>query len=102
MSSAAHRLEIRRGAWVASDEPGSDREGVEIIAPSDSDEEFMHLDQAGRLVHRVSGRRSYLARLLGPVSEVRMFAGWFFALRALERLVELELLYGRTWNEISS
>ncbi len=102
MSAASRRLEIRRGAWVASDELRSTRDGVEIIAPTDHSEEYMHLDVAGRLVHRVSGSRSYLAKLLGPVSRVRAFSGWFFALRALEKVIELELLFGRHWSEVSA
>jgi GT2 family glycosyltransferase len=101
--SAAHRLEIRRGAWVASDEQDSlDASGVEIIAPTTGTEEYMHLDAGGRLVHRVSGARSYLARLLGPLGRLQAFRGWAFALRALERMVELEVLYGRRWAEVTA
>ncbi len=102
MRGAAHRLEIRRGTWLPSDERRKAKPDVELIVPSDCAEEYMHLDGAGRLVHRVSGDRSLLARLLGPVSRVRVFSGWFFAVRALEKMLELELLYGRHWSEVSA
>ncbi|MGA9522617.1 MAG: glycosyltransferase family A protein, partial [Myxococcaceae bacterium] len=102
MRGAAHRLEIRRGTWLPSDERSKAMPDVELIVPSDCAEEYMHLDGAGRLVHRVSGDRSLLARLLGPISRVRALSGWFFAVRALEKAIELELLYGRHWSEVSA
>src|SRR5262249_27761816 len=38
---------------------------VEVIARSDDEEEFMHLDDAGVLVHRIDSVRSYLFKSAG-------------------------------------
>ncbi|MBU8894882.1 glycosyltransferase [Corallococcus sp. M34] len=86
------------------------REGfeVEVIAESDTDEEFMHLDAAGNLVHRVTGSRSYLSKALQkavPVLGRKLhFGNVAFAARVLEKTFELTQLWGREilWVETTN
>jgi len=68
--------------------------GVEVIAPSDGADEFIHLEPSGALVHRVSPLRSYLLKTMPLTGK----AG--FALRAWERLWELETLWNRKVVEV--
>lgn len=67
---------------------GSEARRIEVIQPSADDEEDIVLDAGGRLVHRVSPRRGYLSRLVPGLRPS-------FALRALERLLELRWLWNR-------
>ena len=67
---------------------------VEIIRPSEDAEEDLLLDGDGRLVHRVSPERAYLPRLLPGLRPS-------FAVRALERLLELRWLWNRRFVSVS-
>src|SRR5437870_3159442 len=81
---------------------------VEVIAESDTDEEFIHLDACGNLVHRVAGSRSTLLAslraLLPPAGRLGGLRDLSFALRVLEKVLELELLWQRhvLWIEATS
>jgi hypothetical protein len=89
--------------WVEA--IGRDGRAVEVIAPSDSEEEFVHLDASGNLVHRIAGSRSYafgvLERLAPALAsrigsrEVRLAA------RAAEKILERTQLWNRRilWSE---
>ena len=68
---------------------------VEVIQPSEDEEEYGVLDGAGRLVHRVSPERAYLPRLVPGLRPT-------FALRALERLLELRWLWNRRFVSLSA
>jgi GT2 family glycosyltransferase len=67
---------------------------VEVIAESPDDEEFVHLDAAGRLVHRVSAARGYARKVLAPVMRDPL------AVRMLEKALELEALWNRAFTTI--
>ncbi|MHB8418606.1 MAG: glycosyltransferase family 2 protein [Myxococcales bacterium] len=60
---------------------------VEVVTPSPDEEEFIHLDGAGALVHRVAASRSYLLR---PWRD----RAWP-AVRAAEKVFELVYLWRR-------
>lgn len=81
---------------------------VEVIAESDNGEEFMHLDDVGSLVHRISGERSYLRKsmraLLGGVIAPLELNNLLFAARVLEKTLELTQFWGREilWVETTN
>ncbi len=80
-------------------------QAVEIIAPSDTGEEFVHLDAGGNLVHRISASRSYTLSVLeklapgflGRVDSKRLR----LAIRAAEKILERKYLWNRRvlWGE---
>src|SRR5262249_31781157 len=67
---------------------------IEVIQPSEDAEEDLVLDVGGRLVHRVNPARAYLPRLVPGLRPS-------FAVRALERLLELRWLWNRRLASIS-
>jgi hypothetical protein len=67
---------------------------VEVIQPSEDEEEYLVLDGSGRLVHRVAPGRAYLPRLVPGLRPS-------FAVRALERLLELRWLWNRRFVSVS-
>jgi GT2 family glycosyltransferase len=74
---------------------------VEIIAESDEDgEEFMHLDRAGKLVHRICGRRSYTFKAVSHLLPPPQHPQLRYAARLAEKLLELELLWNRRVDEV--
>src|SRR5260221_10734363 len=79
---------------------------VEVIAESDNGEEFIHLDDFGNLVHRVSASRSYLFKALNqtPVGSRLAFRDLVFAARVAEKALELTHLWNRRilWVETTS
>jgi len=89
--------------WVES--ISRDGQAVEIIAPSDTEEEFVHLDSFGNLVHRIAAGRSYAFGVLDKL--VPGFAARLestrlrFAARAAEKIFERAKLWNRTilWSE---
>jgi hypothetical protein len=78
---------------------------VEVIAPSDTDEEFTHLDGAGNLVHRIVPGRSYafgvLAKLAPALSGRLDSRRLRLAVRAAEKILERTQLWNRKilWGE---
>jgi hypothetical protein len=72
---------------------------VEIVAPGPDGEEFMHLDEGGRLVHRVCGERSYLRKGLGAVGR-DLLSRLALPVRVAERVAELALRWNRRIVEI--
>jgi glycosyltransferase involved in cell wall biosynthesis len=79
---------------VAARPVDDDVRRLEVIQPSESEEEYQVLDGAGRLVHRISAERAYLPRMLPGLRAS-------FALRALERLLELRWLWNRRFVSVS-
>ncbi|MHB8420671.1 MAG: glycosyltransferase family protein [Myxococcales bacterium] len=79
-----------------------DRRGcqIEILAPGPDGEEFMHLDERGRLVHRVCSERSYLRKGLGVFRLELPLGNGALGVRMAERIAELELLWGRRFVEL--
>ena len=67
---------------------------IEVVQPSEDEEEYLVLDASGRLVHRVSPGRAYLPRLVPGLRPS-------FAVRALERLLELRWLWNRRLVSVS-
>lgn len=86
------------------------REGydVEVIAESDNDEEFMHLDEVGNLVHRVAPGRSFAFKALRSVAEPLArrvsFRNLMFAARVAEKALELKHIWNRRilWTETTN
>jgi glycosyltransferase involved in cell wall biosynthesis/GT2 family glycosyltransferase len=86
------------------------REGydAEILAESDGQDEFIHEDEQGNLVHRLCGGRSYgfklLRALTGPLGRRVAYRDLSFAARVAERVFELTTLWGREilWVEATS
>ncbi len=72
----------------------ADARRVEVIQHSEDEEEYLILDAAGRLVHRVCPERAYLPRVVPGLRPS-------FAIRALERLLELRWLWNRRFASIS-
>ncbi len=95
LSPAAH--------WVES--IARDGLKVEIIAPSDSDEEFVHLDAGGNLVHRIAAGRSYtfaaLEKLAPAFADRVVSRELRLAARVAEKIFERARLWNRTirWSE---
>jgi len=89
--------------WV--DQVARDGTAVEVITPSDTDEEFTHLDGAGNLVHRIAASRSYTFKMLEKVAPP--LAGRIdsqrlrLAARAAEKVFERSRLWNRKilWGE---
>jgi glycosyltransferase involved in cell wall biosynthesis/GT2 family glycosyltransferase len=79
---------------------------VEAIAESDNGEEFIHLDDCGNLVHRISASRSYLFKALNqtPLGPRLAFRDLMFAARVAEKALELTYLWNRRilWAETTS
>jgi GT2 family glycosyltransferase len=67
---------------------------IEVLQPSEDEEEYLVLDAGGRLVHRVAPGRAYLPRLVPGLRPS-------FAVRALERLLELRWLWNRRFVSVS-
>ena len=67
---------------------------IEVIQPSEDEEEDLVLDAGGRLVHRLSPGRAYLPRLIPGLRPS-------FALRAVERLLELRWLWNRRFVSVT-
>lgn len=88
------------------------REGyeVEVIAQSDTGEEFSHLDDLGNIVHRVNPTSSYLYKVARKLargrarSAVESLGTLAFAARVLEKTWELTRLWGRRilWIETTN
>lgn len=81
---------------------------VEIIAQSDGDDEFCHLDRDGNLVHRIVATQSYalkgieaLSTRLGAWAKVGHLP---FAVRVAEKVLELTTLWNRKilWIETTN
>jgi glycosyltransferase involved in cell wall biosynthesis len=82
---------------------------VEIIAQSDGDDEFCHLDAHGNLVHRIVAGQSYLMKALSaiaprPLHPYLWLGNLPFAVRVLEKVFELTRLWGRQilWIETTN
>jgi hypothetical protein len=100
------RPEVAHRAALRAEELTREGWAVEVIACSNDREEFVHLDRAGRLVHRVAPERSYLLRPLAPLASGRgarlAFRPALFRARAVERAVELALIWGRHFERAES
>ena len=88
--------------WVASVQPSGRR--IEIIAPSDGEEEFTHLDAGRNLVHRIHPGRSYALawlRALSPAAAAAVPDELQFLMRAAEKAFERARLWNRAilWTE---
>ena len=85
--------------WVES--ISRDGQAVEIISPSDTEEEFVHLDSFGNLVHRIAAGRSYafgIVDKLAPGFASRIDSPRLrFAARAAEKIFERAKLWNRTF-----
>lgn len=72
---------------------------VEVIAETDNGEEFMHLDDVGNIVHRVTGARSYFFKAFQKafprIGPRLTFGSLAFSMRVLEKALELEKLWNR-------
>src|SRR5215472_17412122 len=84
-------LEPERGPVPPVEEPSR---RIEVIQPSEDGEEYLVLDGSDRLIHRVAPGRAYLPRLVPGVRPS-------FAVRALERLLELRWLWNRRLVSLS-
>lgn len=67
-------------------------ERVEVIAESPDDEEFIQIDSYGHLVHRVCPERAYARKVVRRALKAPLLG---FAIRALEKAVELQHLWNR-------
>ncbi len=85
--------------WTLAGRLGRAGARVEIVTEAPGTEEFIELDDEGRCVHRVSGRRSYLLRALGLVDAPGALA---FAVRAIERCWELSGLWDRRIRHVET
>src|SRR6516225_7996227 len=81
---------------------------VEILAASDGEDEFQHLDAHGNLVHRIDWRSSYTMRALWrfapPLADRAGLGDLPFALRVAEKTLELTTAWNRRiqWIETTN